>query len=653
LLPWIAATLELKAEIARKARSCRDVVYTAASVTTIKEITLNRFAVFLLLCVLAGPALAEGPAIVSPEVILTGVPFDVGVIENTEGLNIWLNGQEISGGEDGFYPDLKLEETGTATIELYQGAKLLEARELPVIPGWVSITPPLAAILLAFLLRSVIPALFIGLLVGAWAVNGLGWAGLFYGFFETLTIYTVRAAADETHMTIMLFTFMIGGMVGIISRNGGMVGIVNRVMPYASSPRRGQGIVAMLGLAIFFDDYANTLIVGNTARPVTDKLKISREKLAYLVDSTAAPISTVAIITTWIGFQVGLIDEAIQGLEGLSESAYALFLQSIPFSFYPFLAIFFVFLIVFSGKDFGAMWRAEKRARTTGLLSANDDGPRGLESSSEFATKIGITGKARNAVIPILTLVGGVVVGLFVSGEGDNIQDILGSADSYAVLMWASLLSVFVAAAMSIGQGVLSLNETVDAWIEGTKFMLTGLILLVLAWAVADVAKVVQTAPYLISVLGDSLTPATLPAIVFLLAAASAFASGSSWGVMAILMPLVIPLCWAVLLNHGMATEQHMHILYSCIACVLTGAVWADHCSPISDTTVLSSIATGCDHMDHVRTQMPYALLAGSVALLIGVLPAGFGLPWWVMMAVSCVVLLVVHRFLAQPIPDS
>ena len=170
----------------------------------------------------------------------------------------------------------------------------------------------------------------------------------------------------------------------------------------------------------------------------------------------------------------------------------------------------------------------------------------------------------------------------------------------------------------------------------------------VIEQARADVAAVLQTAPYLITILGESLSPYTLPTLVFLLAAATAFASGSSWGVMAILMPLVIPLCWAVLQSNGIADAEHMHILYSCIACVLTGAVWADHCSPISDTTVLSSLATGCDHMDHVRTQIPYALLGGAVAVGVGVLPAGFGLPWFILLPSGAIILVVVHRFLGK-----
>jgi Na+/H+ antiporter NhaC len=391
------------------------------------------------------------------------------------------------------------------------------------------------------------------------------------------------------------------------------------------------------------------MIVGNATRPVSDHLKISREKLAYLVDSTAAPVSTVAVITTWIGFQVGLIEDAMQGLDGLDQSAYGLFLQSIPYSFYPFLAIFFVFVVVLTGKDFGPMYRAEIRARTTGAVTSKAPAKNADKQMDDFYEKEGIPCLARNALVPIGCLIAGVVGGMYISGEGNSAQEIIGSADAYVVLIWASLLSCIAAFIMSLSQRILTLNELVDAWVVGARFMLTGILLLVLAWAIADVTNVLQTAPYLISVLGDSLSPYSLPTVVFLLAGAAAFAAGSSWGVMAILMPLVIPLCWAVLQANGIADAQHMHILYSCIACVLTGAVWADHCSPISDTTVLSSLATGCDHMDHVATQLPYALFGGVVAILVCTLPAGYGLPWWLLLPTAAVVLYSGHRFLGKP----
>ena len=632
---------------------------THASGNTHNEgMTLNRriavYTIGILMCLASIlPVSAAEIVATAPEVLLTDVGFRVTVngLAADSPVELRINDAVVSRSDGSGISaiDLEVGATGTAQLDVIQNGESVFSKAIPVIPGWVSILPPVCAILLAFLLRSVIPALFVGLLVGAWAVNGMTFLGGISGFFETVSIYIVNTSIDHDHMTILAFTFLIGGMIGVISKNGGMVGIVRRITPFASSPRRGQGVVAMLGLAIFFDDYSNTMIVGNATRPMADNLRISREKLAYLVDSTAAPVATIAIITTWIGFQVGLIDSAIEGLEGIDATPYALFLYSIPYSFYPFLAIFFVFLVIYTGKDFGPMYKAEMRARGSGeVANSGGNGPV-ADSVDDFKAKEGIPFRAVNAVLPIVTMILTVIFGLYISGEGETITDIIGSADSYLVLIWASLLGCTMAATLTLSQGILTLNETVEAWMAGARFMLTGLVLLVMAWAVADVAAVLQTAPYLISVLGDALSPETLPAIIFILAGATAFASGSSWGVMAILMPLVIPLCWAVLQSHGVADADHMHILYSSIACVLTGAVWADHCSPISDTTVLSSLATGCDHMDHVRTQLPYALLGGFAAVTIGVLPAGFGLPWFLLLPIAAVVLVVVHRFLGKP----
>ncbi len=615
---------------------------------------LSRIMRALLAFALLGSAHAAETTLETPEILLTDVGFTVNAYGFADGvpLTLEVNGAAVAR-SDGLAitaSDVRVAGTGTARIAVVSDGATLTEKTLRVLPGWASLFPPLFAILLAFLTRSVIPSLFAGLLVGAWAINGMSASGFVAGFFDTVTVYIMNAATDKDHMSIMLFTLMIGGMVGIISRNGGMVGAVNKVIPLASTPKRAQGIVGLLGVSIFFDDYANTMIVGNAARPMTDSLRISREKLAYLVDSTAAPVSTIAIITTWIGFQLGLIDTAIAGIPEITDGAYVLFLNSILYSFYPFLAIFFVFLVVLTGKDFGPMLKAERRARETGAVRRSDAEEVDDTPSEEFEEKAGIPCRAVNAVVPILTMIAAVVGGLFVSGDGETLTEVIGSADPYIVLIWASLLACFVAAILTISQRLLSLNETVEAFVMGARFMLTGLILLVMAWAIADVANTLQAAPYLISILGDTLSPYMLPTIVFLLAAATAFATGTSWGVMAILMPLVIPLCWAVLTANGLADAGHMHILYSCIACVLTGAVWADHCSPISDTTVLSSLATGCDHMDHVTTQIPYALTGGIVAILVGVLPAGYGVPWFLLLPSGFVVLIAVHRFLARPV---
>jgi Na+/H+ antiporter NhaC len=381
-----------------------------------------------------------------------------------------------------------------------------------------------------------------------------------------------------------------------------------------------------MGVMIFFDDYSNTLVVGNTARPLTDHLRISREKLAYIVDSTAAPVVCIALITTWIGYEVGLVGDAISRIPGLTEPAYTVFLKSIPYSFYPIMAVLFVLLVAVSGRDFGPMYRAEVRARR-GQVSSLDNGRLPALQGDNLEPKPDIPYRALNAFIPLLVLIAALLGGLYTTGEGETLAEIIGSADSYKAMMWASLLGAMTAAILTIGQGILTAHETVDAWYGGVRAMLFAMIVLVLAWSLANVTEELNTAEYLVSVLSGSLRIEFVPAVVFVLSAVTAFTTGTSWGTMGILMPLVIPLAWAVMTVNGMAGPEHMHILYSTIACNLAGAVWGDHCSPISDTTILSSMASGCDHVEHVRTQIPYAFMVGTVAVTAGSIPGGFGVP--------------------------
>tara|TARA_B100001250_G_scaffold381461_1_gene373785 strand:- start:120 stop:1019 length:900 start_codon:yes stop_codon:yes gene_type:complete len=233
--------------------------------------------------------------------------------------------------------------------------------------------------------------------------------------------------------------------------------------------------------------------------------------------------------------------------------------------------------------------------------------------------------RAVNAFLPILAFIISVVSGLFATGEGDNIQDIIGSADAYQALLWGSLIGVMTAFLLSVSQGLMSLEETVQSWYEGVKFMIFAIIVLILAWSLGQTTELLQTAQYLVSILGEFLPVAYVPTIIFILAAATAFATGTSWGTMGIFYPIVIPLAWQVLFINGVADVEHMYIIYSSVACVLCGAVWGDHCSPISDTTIMSSMASGCNHIDHVATQFPYAMIVGSIALLLGTIPTGYG----------------------------
>ena len=545
------------------------------------------------------------------------------------------------------FPNVRASQSPQSLQVMAEDTVIGEA-EVQVIPAWFSILPPLTAILVALLIRSVLPALVLGLWLGAWALNGLTVSGFFAGFLDGFDIYLTNAVADRDHVSIMLFTFMIAGMVGIISRNGGMRGIVELIIRGANTPKRGQVSVWTLGLLIFFDDYSNTLVVGNTSRSVTDRLKISREKLAYIVDSTAAPVATVALVTTWIGYQVGLIGDAMTRIPDLDLSPYGVFLNSILYSFYPFLAIFFVMLVITTGRDFGPMLKAERRARETGQVVPDSSSTLGADDEAALAMKVGLPPRAMNAILPVVAMTLAIMGGLYVTGEGETVSDIVGSANSYQALMWASIISVLVAVVMTLSQRLLSLDEIVDAWVSGARFTFLAMIILVLSWAMAEISSELHTADFLIASLGDRLPMGVLPTMVFVLAAFTAFSTGSSWGAMGILLPLVLPLSWAVLGARDSADPEHLYILYASVSCVLAGAVWGDHCSPISDTTVMSSLSAGCDHIEHVRTQMPYALLVGVASIVLGTLPVSFGMPWWLGFLLGAGLLVLTLRWLGQ-----
>jgi Na+/H+ antiporter NhaC len=543
--------------------------------------------------------------------------------------------------------EVTIEEPGMFRLEVSAGSEST-SKDIRVMPGWVSLLPAFTAIAVALIIRSVVPALLLGLWIGATALHSFSLKGAGIGLLDTFQVFVTNALANEDHAAVILFTMRIGGMVGIITRNGGMMSIVRMVVSRAKSAIGAQIAVWLMGLMIFFDDYANTLVVGNTARPITDHLNISREKLAYIVDSTAAPVVSIALITTWIGYEVSLIDEALQGIEGLAHiPAYAIFLQSIPYSFYPILAIVFVLMVASTGRDMGPMYRAEVRARNGKVSSELDEGSDALDGE-KLEPKDDVPPRAFNAFIPIIVLIVALLGGLVVTGEGDSIKEIIGDADPYKAMMWASFIGVLTAATMTIGQRILTTHETVDAWYGGARATLFGMIVLVLAWSMSDVTAALNAKGYLISILGDSMPAAWVPVAVFVLAAVTAFATGTSWGTMGILVPLVVPLAWAVMSVNGMTDVHDMHILYSAVACVLAGAVWGDHCSPISDTTVLSSIASGCNHIEHVRTQLPYAMLVGIVAILFGTLPGGYGVPPWASLLIGGVILYIVLRLLGR-----
>jgi len=597
-----------------------------------------------------------------PEIVHSGAAFPVMVTpdkvlpEQAKGASAKISQVESSRAKKVF--ELSTDDATTTSYQLDSNGSTVLLVEVPgaesvsaqvrAIPGWLSIIPPVIAIGLALWLKTVIPALFLGLWAGVMIQNGLTIKSFFSSAVDAFAVRIHGVMTDPDHVSIILFSCMIGGMVSIISRNGGMLGVINIVIRWANTPKRGQMSVWFLGLCIFFDDYTNTMVVGNSVRSVTDKLRISRQKLAYLVDSTAAPVACVAVMTTWIGYEVSLIDAASKNLVGFTESAYTVFISSLAYSFYPFLAILFVYLIASSGKDYGPMLKAER------LSYANTGKPLGTASGKSSHEALNpmvdasIPTRAFNAVIPILVLVGTCMAGLFITGEGDSVRDIMSTADAYTSLMWSSFAAVSAAMVLTLVQRILTLEELVEAWTQGALIMIAPMMILVLAWAMSDVTSILRTADFLVRLGGDSLTPESIPAWTFILSAAAAFATGSSWGVMAIVLPLILPVAWAVAGDGGPVPADSMHIIYSTVACVLAGSVWGDHCSPISDTTVLSSMAADCDHIEHVRTQIPYAATVGGVALVGGIIPAAYGVPWWLAMAACAVILFMIIKLFGK-----
>lgn len=530
-----------------------------------------------------------------------------------------------------------------------------------LIPGFITVVPAVLAIGLALAFKKVLPALFGGVWLAAWISTGYSLTGVWTSLLRVFDTYILQAVVppdgDSGHIGVILFTFFIGGTVGIITRNGGTKGLVNRFTGMADSPQQAQAATGALGVGIFFGGYTSSLIVGSAMRPVTDHFNVSREKLAYSVDSTASPIATLVIVSTWVGYQVGLIEDAIGKVDGISANAYAVFLQSIPYSFYAFMAIFMVFLIAYSSRDYGPMLKAEVRARQGDVqthAAQQEDEDAAQEAGSEaqdLEPKKGSPARLINSAGPIGVLIVGVVVALLATGEGSTLWERVGSADSTKALVWSSAIAMLTAFIMTLAQRILSLSETIDAWFAGIKSVMFILFILTMAWALSAATNDLHTGPYLANLLGEALPPWIMPAIIFALAAGIAFSVGTSWGTMGILTPLVVPLAYTVLANNDMVGDGSLHpIFLASIAAVLGGAVWGDHCSPISDTTIISALSSGCEVIEHTRTQLPYAFLSAGAGVLLGHIPVGFGVPWWIAIPMCAVgVTAVVYLFGKKP----
>ncbi|MCZ6596294.1 MAG: Na+/H+ antiporter NhaC family protein [Planctomycetota bacterium] len=526
-------------------------------------------------------------------------------------------------------------------------------------PRRTSVLPPLIAIALAILIRRPLPALFLGVLAGAFLVRRSAGDGLLQtsggAFADVFSGYFWPELIDPERYMIIGFVVCMLAMVGVMTRSGGIRGVMDAIARLAGTVRSTQIATYLMGLAIFFDDYANTILVGSTMRPLTDRLKIAREKLAYIVDSTAAPVAGLSVFSTWIAFEVSTFSAQLPAAGLVAEDGYSVFLKTLPYRFYCIFALVLVGLVVVLGRDFGPMLSAERRARTTGKLVRDGGHPLVSGKATSMAPAEGITPRSWRAIAPVLTFIGVTLLEIVRSGGGfamsagdlfsiQGMTTVLYDGSGSQPLLVGSLAGLIVAALGAVLAGI-GRDIPRAAWTT-LRSMGIAILILYLAWMIGAVCRDLGTASWLTALVGDAIDPLMLPGALFVLAGFIAFATGSSWSTMSILLPLVVVLAYNLGVNTELAESSVLSgrlLMVMSIGAVLEGAIFGDHCSPISDTTVMSSIASASDHLDHVRTQAPYAVLAMLLALVCGYFPVTyFGLSPFVGIGLGIAALVVI-----------
>ena len=505
-------------------------------------------------------------------------------------------------------------------------------------PPWYGIVPPLLAVTLALVTNRMFLSLAAAVVVGGVLSvpgNSTHWPGAVAHAMGGAFVF--RSVTNADNLQILLYVVLIMAMISVVLVAGGLQGVATWLEKYARSARSTKLVTMATGLIIFIDDYANTMIVGSTLRPVTDRQRISREKLAFLVDATAAPVAGIAIISTWVGYEVGLLSLTGESL-GVAQGGYEMFFDALGYRFYCIGMIGFVFFNALSGRDFGPMAAAERRAGKLGKVLGDDARPMTSRSLASALPDPKANVRACVALVPMAALLAVFVGGLWLDGGGaaklasdpgalfrlGNWREVLGAADSIRLLTYASGFGLVTALALARTVARISLPAMTRAVLLGLKGSLLPVTVLVLAWSLKGACDELNTGRFLANALGDSLPPMVFPALVFVVAGVTSFATGTSWGTMAILIPTAVPVAFQ--LDGGV----YGLVTVVSVAAILDGSIFGDHCSPISDTTIMSSAASACDHLAHVRTQIPYSLVVAGIALGVGYLPAAMGAPRWV-----------------------
>lgn len=451
-------------------------------------------------------------------------------------------------------------------------------------PTWLTLLPPFLAIGLALLTRQVYLALFAGIWLGFLLLND---SGILSSLAEALDgVLAVLASPGDAR--VVMFTLVIGAFIVTLERSGGVSGFVHFLerSRWVTNGKRAQWMAWLVGLVIFIESNITVLVAGTVSRPLFDRFRLAREKLAYIIDSTSAPVCMLIPLNAWGAFNLGLLD-------GLGvENPLSVLLTSIPLNLYAISAVALTAYTI--SRDYNPGPMAEAQARVSGEKEYSLDIARSVGQAAH------IKPRAMNMLIPVFILIAAMPLGLWITGDGQLFQ----GSGSTSVL-WASLAALAAISILVLAQRSMTLDELSHTWMEGAGRMLPLAIILVLALALGAVSKALGTGQYVAGLVGDSIPLAWLPVVIFLVSGVIAFSVGSSWGTFSIMLPIAIPVASAL------GAEPALFV-----AAVLSGGVFGDHASPISDTTIVSSLAAGTEHMDHVRTQLPYALRAGAVSAI-------------------------------------
>lgn len=520
----------------------------------------------------------------------------------------------------------------------------------------VSVLPPLLAIAIALLFQRTILALASGAWLGATFLSGNNPLLGLWLFFREYIIQ--QALFDSFRLELIGFVIGLVALVGVISRGGGVQGMILQITKLVRSARSSQVATYIMGLMIFFDDYANTILVGNTMRPLTDRFRVSREKLAYIVDSTAAPVAGISILSTWAAYEVSLFSGQLIEV-GITENPYLIFVQTIPYRFYSIFTLLFILFGILTGREYGPMLKAERRARSRGQLSHPDARPMVSDAMTRVQAKENVPHRWWNGALPLITVIVVTLVMMWRSGNASldapyplsavfslgALRDVIANANSTQAIAGGAWTGFLLAALLMLTQKNLTPIEVLGASFNSTRALFFAIVILLLAWCIGGVCRDMGTAYYLVALFKQSISPNVYPIVLFLVSCLVSFSTGSSWSTMAIILPN------AVLLAHLLGADSvvgSFGLTIVSIGAVLEGSIFGDHCSPLSDTTILSSVSSASDHIHHVRTQIPYAMTTMIVAILAGYLPATRGVSPWICLACGAVAMLLVIRFVGK-----